>query len=461
MSKNCAVILAAGEGTRMKSNYPKALAKVLFKPMLSWVADAVLESGIEDICVVAGYKSEKIIEYLDGAFEVAIQTERLGTGHAVKSALDFIHAHKEGETLILNGDAPFVDAATISASLEQHTAHKNCVTVISARLGDPHGYGRIIRDVNDNIEKIVEEKDATSKEKAVSEINSGAYWFSSMALIDALTKITNNNAKGEYYLTDAIEIIKRSGKNAGVCVAEGENIVLGANTRVQLNQLNEIARAKELEYQMLEGVDIPCTDGVIISKGVKIGRDTTILPNTVIKENVVIGDFCTIGPNTVLANCTVGDGTSLRNVTGIDSVVGSGVTAGPYVHLRPDSVIGDHVHIGNYVEVKNSNVGNGTKLPHLLYIGDADVGERVNFGCGCVTVNYTGKDKYRTVVKDGAFIGCNTNLVAPVTIGQNAYTAAGSTITGDVPDDALAIARSHQTVKEKWVQKKKPYKENH
>lgn len=458
MSKDCAVILAAGEGTRMKSAHPKALAEVLFEPMLKWVIDAVKGAGIEDICIVAGYRAEEIEQYIAGKHPVVLQRERLGTGHAVRSATDFLNAHRDGSALILGGDAPFIDSKTISDSLAEHEAGGRGVTVISAKLDEPFGYGRIIRDVNDNLEKIVEEKDATEKERAVTEINSGAYWFSTLSLIDALTKITNNNAKGEYYLTDTVKIIKSTGRKAGAYAAADKSCVLGANTRIQLMELTEIARRKILNKHMLNGVDIPCCDGVMIAKDAEIGTDTRILPGTLIKSGVTIGSFCTIGPNTVLTDTTVGSGSVLDNVTAEKSIVRDNVTMGPYVHLRPGSDIGDGVHVGNFVEVKNSNIGTGTKLPHLLYIGDSDIGKNVNFGCGCVTVNYTGKDKYRTTVKDGAFVGCNTNLVAPVTIGENAYTAAGSTITRDVPDNALAIARTREEIKEDWVTRKKPYK---
>ncbi|MGI6744917.1 MAG: Bifunctional protein GlmU [Firmicutes bacterium ADurb.Bin300] len=458
MSKTCAIILAAGEGVRMKSNLPKALLQVLFKPMLTWVTDAVKKNSVSDICIVAGYKADKISEYIKDEWEIAIQNERLGTGHAVKCALDFLHRHKESQVLIVSGDVPFVDSDTINESLNTHLLQHNSVTVISAVLCDPLGYGRIIRDDNNCIEKIVEEKDATASEKEIQEINSGAYWFSAAALIDSLSKLTNDNAKGEYYLTDTIEIIKKAGKKVGVHVAKGEEIALGANTRIQLNKLNEIARKKELERQMLQGVDIPCTDGVIISANSKIGNDTTILPNTIIKDNVTIGQFCTIGPNTVLENCTIENGTSLSNTVVKDSHIGNNVSVGPFAHIRPDCDIRDNIKIGNFVEIKNSIVDDGSKLPHLIYVGDSDVGKKVNFGCGCVTVNYTGKYKYRTVVKDGAFIGCNTNLVAPVTVGEKAYIAAGSTITRDIPEYSLAIARSQQIVKENWVKEKDPYK---
>lgn len=458
MKENCAVILAAGEGTRMKSEKPKAMAEVLFKPMLRWVLDAVIEAGVKDICVVAGYKSEIIEEYLHGECTLVRQTERLGTGHAVKCAADFIAAHSGANVLVLNGDAPFMDAVTISDALKAHTAKKSGVTVISANVSEPFGYGRIVRSADGEFKKITEEKEASAEEKLITEINSGAMWFNSDALSRALSLLRNDNAKGEYYLTDTIEIIRAEGSAADAFAASEPDVVLGANTRVQLAELNSIARSAQLEKQMLSGVDIPCADGVIICPDAVIGTDTTVLPGTIIKSGVKIGKGCTIGPDTLLENSVVGDFSVLNSVQCHASRIGSGVTVGPFVYIRPGCVIADKVHIGDFVEIKNSTVGEGTKLPHLTYIGDSDIGSGVNFGCGSVTVNYTGKEKFRTTVRDGAFIGCNTNLVAPVTVGEKAYTAAGSTITHDVPDNALAIARSAQVDKEEWVTRKKPYK---
>lgn len=456
--KNCAVILAGGEGTRMKSAKPKVMSEVLFKPMLDWVICAVKKAGIEDICVVTGYAAEYIKDHISEDIKTVHQAERKGTGHAVMQAADFIKDHTGGNVIVLNGDAPFVDAETILNAIAYHNERENDATVISAKVKNSFGYGRIVRDENDNIKAIVEENDADEATKLIDEVNSGAYCFSADVLCDVLTKITPNNKKGEYYLTDAIAIILSSDGKAGAYNAGNEKTVLGANSRSQLNGLNELARAEILEMHMDNGVDIPCKDGVIIGPDCKIGRDTRILPGTIICGDVEIGENCVIGPNSYVQNATVGNNVSFNNAQIRNAKILDNATIGPFVQIRPDSVIGDGVHLGNFVEVKNSTIDSDTHVSHLTYVGDSDVGKNVNFGCGVVTVNFNGKSKNRTTIKDRAFIGCNTNLVAPVTIGENAYTAAGSTVTEDVPDNSLAIARERQTVKEGWVKEKQPYR---
>ncbi len=449
--KDCAIILSGGQGKRMKSKKPKALCEVMFKPMVDWVIDAVKSSGINDICVVTGHLHEMLEEHLGNSVAVAYQAERLGTGHAVMQATDFLKTRTGGNVLILNGDCPLMDGATIAAALAYHTELNNDVTVISAKVDNPFGYGRIVRDAGGFLKEIVEEKDASSKEKSIKEVNSGAYWFKTDVLLNALGKITNNNAQKEYYLTECIEIIIKSKLRASAYTAEKSDVVFGANDRIQLLELNDKLRISLLHKQMLAGVDIPCSEGVIIGPDTKIETDTRILPGTVILGNTKIGKSCTIGPNSYLVDCTVGNNVKLNSVQAEQSTVASGADLGPYVHLRPNSSIGKKVHIGNFVEIKNSTIDNGTKVSHLTYVGDSDLGKNINMGCGCVTVNYDGKNKFRTTIGDGSFIGCNTNLISPVNIGKFAYTAAGSTITKDVPDYALAIARNHQENKENWV----------
>ena len=372
---------------------------------------------------------------------------------------EFISAHSGDEILILNGDGPLMDAETINKAYEYHKSNGNSITVISAIVDDTEGIGHIKRDKNGTLLKIVEHKDATAEEKQIRESNSGCYWFNGADLIYALENITNENAQKEYYLTDSLEILISAGKNAGAYVVENSEVVLGANDRKQLNDLNNIMRRNINTRLMLDGVDIPCTDGVIIGKDVKIGNSTVILPNTIILGNTVIGSGCTIGPNSYLDNAVVGNNVILDNCKILDSEVEDGVDAGPFVKVRANSVLKKGVHIGNFVEVKNSVVGEGSKSAHLTYIGDSDVGRDVNFGCGTVTCNYDGKNKSRCVIGDGAFIGCNTNLVAPVEVGEQAYIAAGSTITDSIPEKALSIARARQVIKEGWVDIKKPYKE--
>lgn len=458
MKSNCAIILAGGEGTRMKSDKPKVMAELLFKPMLRWVTDAAKGAGIEDILVVTGYKSEIIEEYISGEFESAKQEKRLGTGHAVMQATEFIKRHSGKNVLILNGDAPLIDSKTISDALSYHTEGGFIQTVISARIDNPYGYGRIVRDDIGNFTAITEEASATEEIKKINEINSGAIWFDCDTLVDLLGKITNNNSKGEYYLTDTVEIALKEGKKVGAFTTENKDAVLGANSRLQLYELNEKVRTRILESFMLEGVSIPCTDGVIIDKDAVIGKDTVILPGTIIKTGCEIGSNCVIGPNTVLYKTKIGNDCIINSVQAEEAIIENNVTAGPFVHIRPDSHIKSGAHCGNFVEIKNSEIGEGTSVSHLTYIGDSDVGRDVNFGCGTVTVNFNGKEKNRCIIEDEAFIGCNTNLIAPVRIGARAYTAAGSTITQDVPSDALAIARERQTVKANWVKIKKPYR---
>lgn len=463
MSYNCAVILAAGQGTRMKSSKPKVLAEVLFKPMIDWVTDAAINAGIEDICLVTGFKHEMIDEHFGGKFRTVEQKELLGTGHAVMQAKDFIKEHIPGNILVLNGDAPLIPAETIKAALDFHKAGNNAATVISAKVDNPFGYGRIIRSRDGKLKKIVEEKEASATEKIVNEVNSGAYWFTSSVLLESLEGIIEKHDKKndkavEYYLTDAVEVILEKGLNAVAYDAGSPEIVLGANDRAQLQQLNEIARKNVLRKHMLNGVSIPCADGVIISPDAQIKADTEILPGTIIRGRSVIGSECEIGPNSLIEDSIVGDNVSLNSVQCYSSEIKNGAHMGPFVRVRPGSVIGEGVKVGNFVEFKNSVVGDRTCVAHLTYIGDTDVGSGVNFGCGCATANFDGKSKARTTVGNNAFIGCDTCLVAPVKVGNNAYTAAGSVITEDVPDNALAIARAKESVKKDWVNKKKPYR---
>lgn len=459
MANNCAVILAGGEGTRMKSKKPKVMAELMFKPMIDWVIAAAKGAGIEDICVVTGYRSDILDAHLSGTAMTVKQEERLGTGHAVMQAKEFIAAHTGGNVLILNGDAPFIDSKTIADALACHSSSKFVQTVISAKIDNPFGYGRIVRNENGDFIAITEEASATEEIKKINEINSGVMWFDADTLYSLLGKLTNNNSKGEYYLTDTVSIALGEGLKVGAFTADNADAVLGANTRVQLNELNEMLRMKTLKKLMLDGVSVPFTDGVIISPDAVIGSDTIILPGTIIKEGCVIGDDCVIGPGTVLYKTTVGSGSKLEQVYAEEAVVRNNAKLGPFVHLRPNADIGDNVHCGNFVEVKNSVIDHHTAVSHLTYVGDSDVGSGVNFGCGVVTVNFNGKTKNRCKIGNDAFIGCNTNLIAPVEIGDRAYTAAGSTITDNVPADSLSIARERQINKDNWVTEKKPYRE--
>lgn len=457
----CAIILAGGKGTRMKSDEPKVMCEVLFEPMIKYVIDNVRQAEVEDICVITGYKHEIVEGYLasyDSSIKTRVQEPQLGTGHAVMQAKEFIEGHINDEILILNGDGPLMDCDTINKAYEYHRENGNAITLISAIAEDTEGIGHIKRDENGVLLRIVEHKDATPEEKLINESNAGTYWFNGADLLYALENITNNNAQNEYYLTDSLEILIKSGKNAGAYVCENPQAALGANDRKQLNELNTIMRKSINDAHMINGVDMPCTDGIMIGKDVKIGCGTRILTNTIIIGNVEIGEGCTIGPNTWIKNSKIGNSVVLDNCKITDSTIMDGADCGPFAKIRANSVLKEFVHIGNFVEIKNSVIGESTKSAHLTYIGDSDVGCNVNFGCGAVTCNYDGKHKSRCTIGNGAFIGCNTNLIAPVTVGSQAYIAAGSTITNNIPNEALSVARAKQVNKEGWVSRKKPFK---
>ena len=450
---NQVVILAGGYGNRMKAAIPKPMLRVLDVPMLGWVIRACEKAGLSRICVVTGYKAQYIELYLGERYRTAYQAEQLGTGPAVMQAEKFIREFEDGNTLVLCGDAPFMDSETILQSLKQHTARENAVTVVTAELSDPKGYGRVLRSQS-GIAAIVEEKDATDAQRAVKEVNSGAYWFRTKSLLELLGGLSQSNAQGEFYLTDTIGLAIERGMKASAYRTENTDVILGANTRKDLLHLNEVARQRILDQHMDNGVNFVCTDGVIIGNEVEIGAETTILPGTILKGKTKIGSKCTIGPNCLIENCTIGDQVMLNAVQAYDSVIEDAVKAGPFVHIRPNSHLKNGVKIGDFVEVKNSVVGEQTAIAHLTYVGDSDVGKKVNFGCGTVTVNYDGMTKNRCVIGDNCFIGCNTNLIAPVKLGKGAYTAAGTTVTKDVPEYALAVERADLKLKEGYSKKK-------
>ena len=443
----CAVILAGGQGKRMRSDLPKAMCEVLGVPMIDWVIKACRGCGIDDICVVTGYGREVLEKHLEGRCHTVVQSERRGTGHAVMMAKDWLRERKSKDVVILNGDAPFIDSGTLLAALWQHRDRKDDVTVITAMAEDPAGAGRIIRK-SGALAGIVEEKDATDEQRLIKEVNTGAFWFGTDRLLGALDRLSPNNAQGEYYITDAVYIILSDGGRAGAHMADDPDAVLSANDRRALLKLNTAARYKVIERLLDGGVEFDCTDGVIIGNDVAVGKGTKILKGTILRGNTRIGEGCVIGPDCLLDDTEVGDGSRLNTVQSRDAVVGKNVSVGPFVQLRPGTVIKDGVKIGDFVEIKNSVIGENTAVSHLTYVGDSDVGRGVNFGCRVATANYDGEKKFRTVIGDNAFIGCNTNLVAPVKVGNAAYTAAGSTITRDVPDGALAVERADTRLRE-------------
>lgn len=448
------VILAAGMGTRMKSKMPKVLHKVCGKPLSKWVIDASKAAGADKVCAVVGHKAETVKEVLGDVCEFALQAEQKGTGHAVMQAIDVIKNSK-GEVVILNGDTPLITAETINKAIEYHKNNGNQATVITAILDDATGYGRIVRDNDGSVLKIVEQKDASEEEKKINEVNSGMYVFDAQSLAYALDKITPNNAQGEYYLTDTLEILLSAGKKIGGYAISDNDEIRGINDRVQLNEAEKIMQKRINEYHMRNGVTMRNPESVYIEDGVEIGNDTEICQNVTIKSGTKIGSDCVIGSGSMLDRAVIHDGVDVLSSVILESEVDEGTHVGPFAYIRPNCHVGKEVKVGDFVELKNSNIDDGTKISHLTYIGDSDVGKRVNFGCGTVTCNYDGKKKYRTTIGDDCFVGCNTNFVSPINVGDGVYIAAGSTITEDIPENSLSIARARQVNKEGWKDKRK------
>ena len=454
MQKVCAVVLCAGDGKRMKSEKPKVMCEVLFQPMVNWISCALEAAGIEDVCLVCSEKFEAVQKSVPKA-EVVIQHERLGTGHAVMQAKDFIMRHSGQDCIVLCGDAPFIEASLMMKAYAQHIKEACAMTVITAEQQNPFGYGRIIRDSETGfVSGIVEQADVDSATAPIREVNSGGYWFNADFLIEALNHLTTNNKQNEYYLTDSVSYAIKKKLPVGGYKAADPDITLGANDRAQLLRLNEVARLRNIKKALENGVELITTDGVIIGNGAEIGKDTKILPNTILRGKIKIGSGCTIGPNTVLENVTIGDNTVINASQAEEAEIGSGVKIGPFSYIRPNCKIADGVKVGDFVELKNSVIGEKTSIAHLTYIGDTDIAKGVNMGGGIITCNYDGKNKHRTTIGANSFVGCNTNLVAPVVVGEGAYIAAGSTITEDVPKNALSIARARQVNKEGWQDKR-------
>lgn len=453
MNHIMAVLLAAGEGKRMKSKQSKVMHRLSGRPLVEWVLKAVEEAGCKEHVVVVGHKAEQVKEYLGEKVCYARQEQQLGTGHAVMQAKEYLEG-KDGHVIVLCGDTPLITSDTLTRAIAYHQQSGNAATVITAELDDPTGYGRIVRDTAGNVVRIVEHKDANDSEKNIREINSGMYCFRISHLLDALHDLRNDNSQGEYYLTDTLEILISKGSRVGAVQVGDASEILGINDRVQLAQAGEILRKRINERTMRSGVTLIDPASTYIDADVRVGMDTVLYPGTVLEGKTVIGEDCVIGPNTRLVSTVVGNGVEVAHSVVLESSVDDDTHVGPFAYIRPGSAIGKNVKIGDFVEVKKSVIGDDTKVSHLTYIGDAEIGRNVNLGCGVVVVNYDGKTKHKTVVGDNCFVGCNSNLVAPVEVKPNAYIAAGSTITEEVPEYALAIARERQVIKEDWVTKK-------
>lgn len=459
MGELTAVILAAGQGTRMKSQWPKVLHKVCGVPMAEQVIRTVKKAGFEKCVVITGFKENLVRESLAGENIYFVhQEEQLGTAHAVMQAVPEFKENRDGYVLVVCGDTPLLRRETMEGLANACKNNDGAAAILTAVMENPFGYGRVLRDAEGHMTSIVEEKDGTPEQLSVHEINTGTYAFKAGALLDALEKVDNQNAQGEYYLTDVFEILIQAGEKVIPVTAKDASETMGVNSRIQLAEADRILRLRKAEELMAEGVTIIDPYNTYIEQGVEVGQDTVILPGTILEGKTKVGKNCVIGPETQLTDVNCGDGNHLNRVYAHSCDLGNNNEIGPFVHLRPDTRLCNDIRIGNFVEVKNSTVGDGTKLPHLIYCGDSDLGKNVNFGCGTVTVNFDGKNKHRCTIEEHAFIGCNTNLVAPVHVGERAFTAAGSTITKDVPANALAVGRTKQVNIENWV-KDDTYKE--
>ncbi|MDK2866012.1 MAG: bifunctional UDP-N-acetylglucosamine pyrophosphorylase / glucosamine-phosphate N-acetyltransferase [Clostridiales bacterium] len=451
MNELVTLILAAGHGKRMKSKKHKVLHAVCGTPMLEHVIDLAQQLNSKDTICIIGHEREQLMPLLEQKnVKWAVQAEQLGTGHAVKMAAAYFGS---GDVLVLYGDTPLIDIETLNAFVAYHSGNDFAASLISAVLPDPTGYGRIVRNDEGTFYRIVEQKEANDTEQLINEINSGICLFKASALSEGLEALKNENAQGEYYLTDVFEYLSGRGMGIGAYVSDRPDSLMGVNDRVQLAQAEHYLQDAIIRKHQMNGVTIVNPAATMIGKSVVIGMDTTIYPGTVLKGQTVIGEDCIIGPNADMTDTKIGNCVSVKHSTLIEAEVGDSSNIGPYAYLRPKSKVGKSVKIGDFVEVKNSTIGDDTKISHLTYVGDGVVGKRVNIGCGVVFVNYDGSHKHISTVGDDSFIGCNTNLISPVTIGDGAYIAAGSTITKDVPPESLAIARARQENKTNWSSK--------
>lgn len=448
----CAVILAAGEGKRMKSLKPKVLHKVCGKEMVNHVIDTMRAADLEEVNVIVGKGAEEVkAETESRKVFYSLQDKQLGTGHAMMCARDFLQG-KQGVVAVFTGDAPLIREETVRELINYQQEGKYSAVILTSIVDNPKGYGRVIREGN-SVGRIVEDKDCNEEELKVKEINAGMYAFDIEDLLASLDKLTNNNAQGEYYLTDVIGILKKEGKAVGALVIDFEE-TLGVNSRVELAQAEKIMRERINYKHMTNGVTIIDPANTYIDSDVEIEKDVLIYPGNVLQGKTVIKSGVVLYPNNRIEDSVIEQGAIMQSSVILESVIGENTTVGPYAYIRPESVIGKEVRIGDFVEIKKSTIGDNTKVSHLTYIGDAEVGSNCNFGCGTVVVNYDGKKKHKTKIGNNVFIGCNTNLVSPVELEDNTYTAAGSTITEDVPEGSLAIARAKQINKEGWVNRR-------
>lgn len=441
-----AVVLAAGKGTRMVSALPKVLHRICGRPMIAYVLDTLAQVGITAPVVVVGHGADQVRAALGDAVRYAVQEEQMGTGHAVIQALPHLEDHT-GTVLIVYGDVPFLRAETIETLLAHHRSQGAAATILTHLRDDPSGYGRVLRDARGNVRRIVEEPDASPQEREIREVNAGMYAIEAGALREALRVLRPANAQGEYYLTDAVGALLDGGQTVAAAVVSSSQEAVGINSRAELAGAEAAMRARLLDDLMRSGVTVIDPQATYVHWGVRVGRDTVLYPGTSLEGRTVVGESCTIGPNARLVDAEIGDRATVVASTITASSVGEGSRVGPYSHLRPGVRLGRFVEVGNFAEMKNTTVGDRTKVHHMSYLGDATVGSGVNIGAGTVTCNYDGRAKHPTVIEDGAFIGSDTMLIAPVRVGEGAVTGAGSVVTRDVPPRGVAVGMPARVIR--------------
>ncbi|WJK40808.1 bifunctional UDP-N-acetylglucosamine diphosphorylase/glucosamine-1-phosphate N-acetyltransferase GlmU [Solwaraspora sp. WMMA2056] len=451
------VVLAAGEGKRMKSDLPKVLHPLLGRTLVGHVLAAASAAAAEQTLVVVGHRAEQVTAHLSEIAPAALpvlQAEQHGTGHAVRLAMAAA-PDATGTVVVLNGDVPLLRPETVAELIAAHESAGAAATVLTAEVADPTGLGRIVRDAVGGLERIVEERDASTEQRRIREINAGIYAFDAVRLRDALGKLTTDNDQGEEYLTDAVGLLAAAGAPVGVHVADDVTETLGCNDRVELARLRRLLADRVNEGWMRAGVSIldPATTWIDVT--VDVGRDAVIDQNTQLRGATTVGAGASVGPDVTLIDTSVGPAATVLRSHAVRARVGAGASVGPYAYLRPDADLAERAKVGTFVEVKNSQLGAGAKVPHLSYVGDATIGARANIGAATIFVNYDGVRKSRTTVGEAAFVGCDSSLIAPVEIGAGAYVGAGSAVTKDVPPGALAVTRASQRVVEGWVQSRR------
>jgi bifunctional UDP-N-acetylglucosamine pyrophosphorylase/glucosamine-1-phosphate N-acetyltransferase len=458
MSNLDVIILAAGQGTRMKSKTMKVLHRAAGRQIIEYVLDLAAEVCDTVPVVVVGHQREDVQKAVGDRGRFAVQEEQKGTGHAVLMAAEVLE--REGSrgrrVLILSGDVPLTRPATLKQLVDQHEAEKNALTLLTMKLDDPAMYGRVVRGADGMVDRIVEMKDASPEERAIDEVNAGVYVFDTDHLFENLRGISSNNAQGEYYLTDLVAILRNRGERVGAVIASDPTEALGVNSRADLALVEGEIQRRVVQKLMSDGVTFRNPNTVVIDSTVSIGNDSVVYPFVTIEGTTKIGSGCVIEPGVHLINVTVGENVHLKTGTvAEDAIIEDDAAVGPYAHLRAGTQLGRHVKVGNFVETKKARFGAGAKASHLSYIGDAEIGADVNIGAGTITCNYDGVNKHKTVIEDEVFIGSDTQLVAPVRVGRGAYVGAGSTITKDVPADALALSRVPQRIIDGWAARRR------